>query len=186
MRRSIIPTGCALGIVLLAGAPARPGVTVDFDAATLNELLPALTLDEIAVPISEDHAINVLLEELKVTGFQPATGDGGGGRIRTSLRLRVPQLGLSVSVEPTLSLHVVRAAGGDTLELRFERAELRLPLGGKVDVAGLLDPLVFPAENFFLIEGARGNVEVRSRLASVDVGQERIRLEFDLEATQGR
>jgi hypothetical protein len=161
-------------------APALAGVSVSFDRQTLNDLLPALTVNAIVVPLTDEQSIEVFLEDLEVTGFDPTAGVSG--QILTSMRLRVPQLGLDVVVESRLSLRVREQAQSSELEMRFERAELPLPLVGRIDVAGFLPPLRFPARNLFHIAGAQGEVQIVSKLSGIEMGQKVLRLTFDLEA----
>ena len=89
-----------LWVLLLVGLPIQAGVTVGFDAETLNELLPAMTLEEVDVPLAGGRSLRVYVEDLKVLGFAPKSADGGSDRILTSVTLRVPALGLTVPVEP--------------------------------------------------------------------------------------
>jgi hypothetical protein len=168
-------------LICLAAGPARSEVSVGFDAASLNELLPPLTVDEVVVPMGESHALKVLVRDLEVVGFDPAAGGEGSGHILTSLRLQVPQLGIDTHVKPRLSVGVSRRESGSSLDLRFEEARLSLPLVGSVDVAALLPPLRFPAENVFLVKGMPGDVQVRSRLAGVEMGRRVLRFDFDME-----
>jgi hypothetical protein len=168
----------------VAVGPARPEVSVSFDVATLNELLPALTAAAIVVPLSEEQSIEVFVEDVTVTGFDPTAG--AGGQILASLRLRVPQFGVNVPVDSRLSLEVVDPSGSSELVLRFDRAELPLPLAGRVDVARFLPPLRFPAQNLFRVEGARGEVQVQSSLSRVELGQKLLRLSFDLATLPGQ
>jgi hypothetical protein len=171
--------------VLLAGAlPAPAGVTVGFDVETLNEVLPALSATEIAVPIAGSRSVKVLLEEMRITGLDPAAVEGTSGHILTSMRLRVPQLGLDLPVHPRISLRAKELQTTSLLELRFEQAELPLPMGS-IDVASFLPPLHFPAENLWLIAGARGDVQVRSRLIAIEMGTRVVRFEFDLTTESG-
>jgi hypothetical protein len=93
--------------------------------------------------------------------------------------VRVPQLGLAFAVEPRLSIGV-RDEGQSVIELRFESVVLPLPFGS-VDIAGFLEPMRYPADSVFLLDGAQGDVQVRSRLASVKMGRERLRFEVTLE-----
>ena len=112
--------------------------------------------------------------------FEPA-GDGGGqDRILTSVRLRAPQLGLTLNVEPRLSLHVVEHGGESLIELRFEEVPLALPLGS-VDLAGMLPPLRYPAQNLFLLAGAQEDVEVLSRVTGVKMERESLQFRISLE-----
>jgi hypothetical protein len=169
---------------LIAATPLPAGVTVSFDVPTLNELLPALTLEEVAVPITESRSIRASFEELVVTGFAPGSGADGADRILTSVRVRVPALGLSLDLEPAMSLAVVEEAGRHLLELRFEDVGIPLPLAGSIDAAPFLTPLRFPADEVFLLEGTRGDVAIHSQLAKIEMEANVVRFEFDLEVVE--
>jgi hypothetical protein len=125
--------------------------------------------------------MSLRVESLEVTAFEPATTAGGSGRILTAARIGVPQLGLSLPVRPALSLHVVRDQGPGALELRFERAELTLPLTGTLDVGPFLPRLRLPADNVWQVPVGSDDVEVRSRLTGVSTGPNELRFEFDVE-----
>lgn len=167
--------------LLLAPSAAGAGVTLDFDVKTLSEVLPAMTLDEIVVPIAQGRSLTVGISDLKVTGFDPAGGKNGEGSILTSLRLHVPQLGLDLPLQPRLSLQVVDVDARSTLELRFEQVQLQLPFAGALDLAGFLPPLRFPAENIWGLDGLKGEAQVRSRLTGVKMGRQELRFEFDVD-----
>jgi len=172
--------------IFVTALPVAAGVTVGFDVATLNELLPALSAEEIAVPLSGSRSVGVRLEEMKVTGLDPAAGgESGPGHILTSMRVRIAQLGIDLPVEPHLSLRVVDDASGSLLELRFEQVEIPLPLAGAIDIAAFLPPMRFPAENLWLVAGAEGTIEVKSELSGIEMGRNVVRFEFDLETVPG-
>ena len=186
MRRTIC-SGMSIGVLVLvwvgiAVSPVWAGMSVVFDTRTLNDVLPALTASEIEVPLSEDSAIGVVLENMQVTGLEPGVGENGSGHILTSMRVRVPQLGLDLPVESKLSLHVAREESGDLLELRFDKVQINLPLAGSIDIATFLPPLQFPAENVWRVEGADGDIRVHSKLSGIDIGSEVLRFEFELVA----
>ncbi len=130
--------------------------------------------------------MGVFLEDMHVTGLDPAAGEGGSGHILTSMRVRIPQLGIDLPVEPKLSLHVAKSTPSSLLELRFEEVEIRLPLAGSIDVSAFLPPLRFPAENLWLVAGAEGDVQLRSRLNEIQMGLKVLRFDFDLEAVDGK
>jgi len=178
MKRSWMVAGW-LG--LGAALPAMGAVNVDFDLATMNELLPALSANEIEVPITEARTVGVFLDDLRVTGLDPAAENSESGHILTSMIVRIPQLGVRLPVEPRLSLHVLDREGASELELRFEKVPVSLPLVGVIDIARFLPPMRFPADSVFLVAGVEGDVEVRSRLAAVRMGRNVVRLEFDLQ-----
>lgn len=173
--------------IVVAALPVAAGVTVGFDLATLNVVLPALSAEEIAVPLSGSNSVGVRLEEMQVIGLDPAAGGAGGsGHILTSMRVRVPQLGIDIHVKPHLSLHVVSDPSGSLLELRFEQVEIPLPLAGSIDVATFLPPIRLPAENLWLVAGAERTIEIRSELSGIEMGLNVIRFEFDLETVPGK
>ena len=176
--------GWSLLGLIVATTPLSAGVTVAFDAPTLNELLPALTLEEVAVPITESRSIRASFEELVVRGFSPGSGADGADRILTSVKVRVPALGLSLDLEPAMSLAVVEEEGRRLLELRFEDVGIPLPLAGSIDAAPFLTPLRFPADEVFLLEGSRGDVAIHSQLARVEMDAKVLRFEFDLEVVE--
>ena len=190
MRRTV---GSGMSLVVLAvlgvgvaTSPVWAGMTVEFDTRTLNEVLPALTASEIEVPLSEDSAIDVVLENMQVTGLEPGTGENGSGHILTSMRVRVPQLGLDLPVKSKLSLHVTGEESGDLLELRFDEVEINLPLAGSIDIAAFLTPVQFPAVNVWRVEGADGDIRVHSKLSRIDMGLKVLRFEFELVAGPDR
>lgn len=166
--------------LLLVASTASAGVTVGFDIPTLNELLPAMTLDEVTVPLADDRSLTVRLEDLRVIGLDPDAGAEGRGHIVTSVRLVVSDLGLTVPLEPELSLRILEAGAETILELRFEEARIRLPFGA-IDIAALLPPLRFPADDVWRVEVEPAPVHVRGRLTGIDMGVKVLRFEFDLE-----
>jgi len=159
---------------------AEAGVEVSFDSRTLNDVLSSITIDEVEVPITESRSVTVRVENLKVLGFEPGSDTGSKGFILTSLELTVPKLGLSFEVQPRLALDVIQQDAGSILELRFDRVELPLPFGN-VNIAGFLDPMRFPADSIFLLNGAQGDVEVRSRLSDIHMGKQIVRFELTLD-----
>jgi hypothetical protein len=178
MRWSWVP---ALWILVVAALPAPAAVSVGFDIETLNELLPALSANAIEVPITEKRSVEVFLDKLKITGLDPAAEEGGTGHILTSMQVRIPQLGVRLPIKPRLSLHALEIDTAAILELRFEEAKISLPLVRLIDIAPFLPPMRFPTDSVFLIAGVRGDVEVRSRLTDIAMGQKVVRLEFELE-----
>jgi hypothetical protein len=171
----------SLCCLALAATPLHGGVTIGFDAPTLNELLPAMLVQEVTVPIAGDRTLQVFLDDLEVRGFSPAGANGGSNQILTSLRLRVPQLGLELPLEPRVSLEVVTEAGQSLLQLRFDEVPLPLPLAGSIDIGSFLQPLRFPADSLFSLDGGRGPVVVRSRLEKVEMGTRVLRFDFALD-----
>lgn len=184
MKRTLSRT-LATGLLLTVALPATAGVTIGFDVETLNDVLPALSASEIAVPISENRSVSVFLENMQVTGLDPTAVEGPSGHILTSMRVRVPALGLDLPVQPKISLHVTKQQSTSLLELRFEEAEIPLVVGS-IDVAPFLPPLRFPAESLWLVAGVEGDVHVRSSLSAIEMGRKVVRFEFDLETVSGK
>ena len=168
------------GVVMLAAGAVHAGVEVTFDVATINDLIASAAVQRIEVPVAGQRTVEVHLEELRVLGFRPPGDAPHQGFIQTSLKLRVPQLGVAVSVEPRLSLHVLEREGETVLELRFDRVELPLPFA-RINLAGLLPPIRYPADSAFLLAGAAGDVEVRSRVAGVTVTGDLLRFRIAVE-----
>ncbi len=167
-------------IVLLASGAASAGVIVGFDVETLNEVLPAMLETTISVPITESRSIAVEVSELRIDGFAPSADPDGKGHILTHLQVKVPQFGLAATLEPRLSLSVTDDARERMLELRFERAELPLPIA-TVDIAGFLPPIRFPADSLYTLDGLRDDVLLRSRLTEVKMGRQVLRFEFEVD-----
>jgi hypothetical protein len=163
---------------LLASSAARADIEIVFDAPTINQLLTAVTAHDLVVPIAGGQTVKVVLDELKVLGFEP--DPAGSGHILTSLKLSVPQFELKLAAQPRLSLHVVDGRSGSVLELRF--SNIPLPLGfAKIDLAPFVPPVRYPADSAFRLAGANGDVEVQSRLSGVTMTREFIRFRVSLD-----
>lgn len=169
----------ALAAVLPSPAALATG-TLGVDAATLNELLPALTAEEFEVAVVADQTFTLQLEELEVTGFDPSAGGGSTGQILTRVRVAILDLGVTATIHPRLALSVVERKEETLLVLRFEEAEVPLPLLGEVDIGMLIPPLEFPAESLFVLQGAGGDVPMRGWLTGVKMGQRVLQFEFEL------
>ena len=161
--------------------PALATGTLGVDAATLNQLLPALTAEEFEVAIMGDQTVTLRLEKLQITGFDPAAGGGSTGQILTSVHIMIVELGIRATIHPRLSLSVVEREKQSLLVMRFEHAEFPLPLLGDVDVGRLIPSLEFPAESIFTLQGATKDVSMRGWLTGVKMGQKVLQFEFELE-----
>ena len=186
MRRTVGST-MSIGVLAVlwigvAASPAWSGMAVEFDTRTLNDVLPALTAKKIEVPLSKNQTIGVLLEDMRITGLDPGAGENGSGHILTSMRVRVPQLGLDLPVQSRLSLHMTAGEPHDVLEMRFDEVQINLPLAGSIDIAAFLPPLQLPAEHIWHVEGVDGETRVSSKLSRIDMGLKVLRFEFDLVA----
>ena len=172
----------ALAAVVSAAAPASARVDVTVDADSLNELIRSMAPDHVDVALAAGRGVTLLLQDLKVTGFDPGAGANGG--VTTSLRLKVPELGLDVPVEPRLTLEMSAGANGaKACFLRFQSVVLNLPLTGPVDVASLLPALPVMPDSAWVVHSARGDVRVKPTLVDAKTGAKSIRLGFDLRAT---
>ena len=173
--RIVLGTWLFLAVAGNAGA----GITLTFDIESLNRLLPALLSNDVAVPLTAERQIRIRLADFRVTGFDPSVSEGPG-HVLTSMRVQIPELALDIPLEPRMAVDVARQADAYLLELRFEEAKVRLPLGGSLNVAAAIPPLHFPAEQLFEIEGSRGVVPFRIVVSGVFVGRNAIRFDLDL------
>ena len=121
------------------------------------------------------------IEDLKVTGFDPAAGNGG--HVLTSLRLESPEIGLAVPLKPRLSLHLSETDGRSICNLRFEKVVLPIPLSGPIDIAGLLPAIPVPADQINTVETTRGFFHVRIRLVETHVGSSALHFGFDVDVS---
>ena len=167
-------------VVTLLAAPALATGTLGVDAATLNQLLPALTAEEFEVTVMGDQTFTLRLADLQVTGFDPAAGGGSTGQILTRVRVTIVDLGVTATIHPRLSLEVFEQEKRSLLVMRFEQAEIPLPLLGDVDVGRFIPALEFPAESFFMLQGASGDLPMRAWLTGVKMGQKVLQFEFEL------
>jgi len=184
VRGSRVPSGWSCLLWLCAAvwgfAPtAEAGVQIDIDRASLNQILGALTAQEVEVAVTRDRSLTVRIDEIRVLGFSPSS-ETHPGHIDTSVRLIASDIGLAVTVEPQLSLHVVEEQP-NVLELRFDRVELPLPLVGQINLAPFLEPTRLPADYIWSLDGVSGPARVRSRLSDIAVGRENIRFTLELE-----
>jgi len=176
------PRRAAAALVLFAGisTPTLARIDVTLDAEALNDLLAAMAPNHVDVALTAGRSLTIQMQDLKVTGFDPAAGRNGG--VATSLRLIVPELGIDVPVEPHLTLEITEGAGGRKLSfLRFDKVMLNLPLTGAVDVAALLPPLSLMPDSSWVVNSARGKVRVRPDLVDAKTGTKNIRLSFTLD-----
>lgn len=176
------PRALALLLVAFFSSSAWARVEVSIDAETLNELLPAMTPKRVNVALTQGRGVTLEIHDLKVVGFERPAGAESEGVLRTSLRLRVPELGIDVPVEPRLSLHTGERGGNRYAYLKFAKVELALPLTGSVDVGPLLPTLPLLADTAWNIPSSAGNVRVRTILRDARMGAKSLGLTFDLEA----
>lgn len=170
----------AFVLAVLAGSPAAARIELSIDAVSLNRLLASMAPDHVQVALAAGRTLTIRMQDLMVTGFDPAAGPNGG--VTASLRLVVPDLGIDLPVAPHLALEITQTAGGRRASfLRFDKVMLNLPLTGEVDVAALLPPLALMPSAGWVVDSARGSVRVTPRLVDARAGARTIRLGFDLD-----
>ncbi|HUC44679.1 MAG TPA: hypothetical protein VMR65_11600 [Candidatus Sulfotelmatobacter sp.] len=169
----------ALCACLMAVIPAAARVDVTVDADSLNDLLRSMAPDHVDVALASGRSVTLQLQDLKVTGFDPSAGPNGG--VVASLRLKVPELGIDIPVEPRLGLEMGQAPDGTkACNLKFQKVVLALPIAGNVDVAPLMPPLPVMPDSSWIVRSARGNVRVKPVLVDAKTGVKSIRFGFDL------
>jgi len=161
------------------------GVSVSFDADTLNMMLGAASTQDIEVPINENRTLLVQLREVRLLKLEPiADGKRGQGYLRTAVEIAIPEFNIELSLKPTVVLDVVKGERSNELEMRFHELSVPVPFIGDFDISPFLQPLRYPAEDLWYLAGARGIVHLRSHLVNVTMGQRAIRFDFDLELTE--
>ena len=181
-RRVVVVAGVLLACFLGApGSAARLDITLDAD--TLSEILGTLVPAQAEIPLLGEKTVEVKLDDFRVTGFDPAAGDQRQGYVLTSLRLRVPALGLDAAVEPRLSLTIGEDDGVPVCFLTFEKVEVPMPAVGNVDISPFLPRVPVPVDSAFGIEVDRGDFVVHTTLVDVQMGAHVLRFAFDLDVT---
>jgi hypothetical protein len=186
INRRIRPSTLAIAALaacaaLLLTPPAQATGTFGVDVATLNELLPALTGEKFEVVVLGDQTVTLRLDDLEVTGFDPSAGNGSTGHILTRVTVAILDLGIKETIRPSLSLEVLERDKQSWIVLRFEKADIPLPLLGDVDIGRLIPPLEFPAESLFTLQGTNKDVNMRGWLTAVKMGQKVLQFEFEVE-----
>jgi len=186
-RRSfMVRYATAVLAVLVSVVPAAARVDVTLDQETLNALISNLAPDRVEVPLPAGAKVSLRMEDLRVTGFDPAVGGGSRGQILAAVRLRIPELGLDAPVSPRLSLQFKEGNGRKVAYLKFEEVNIPLAATGNLNIAPLLPVLPLVADTVWRVDSARGPVRVQPHLADAWVGAKNIRLGFDLEVTPDR
>ncbi|MDX1387772.1 MAG: hypothetical protein R3344_01180 [Acidobacteriota bacterium] len=182
LRRGVVVAGVWVAVLLVApGSAAR--VDISLDAETLSEILGTLVPQQAEVPLLGESTMTVELDDFRVTGFDPSAGDERQGYVLTSLRMRVPALGIDAPVEPRLSLTLGEEDGVEVCFLTFEEVEVPVPAMGDVDIARFLPRVPMPVDSAFGIEVDRGDFVVRTKLIDVQMGVRLLRFAFDLDVT---
>jgi len=155
--------------------PVSARVDVTLDVVSLNALLSSMAPDHVDVALAGGRSLTIRMQDLEVTGFDPAAGPNGG--LTTSLRLIVAELGIDIPVTPHLTLDITNGADGRKVSfLRFDKVVLNLPLTGAIDVASLLPPLSLMPNTAWIVNSARGKVRVTPRLIDAKTGAKNIRM----------
>jgi len=170
--------------LVTSAAPASAHVDVSFDRTTMQDLLTALAPDTVIATLA-GREVEVRLSDLKVTAFRPSASEREPGYVETSMRVRVPSLGISTAVRPHVHLDVVDLENGRGCRISFRNVDLKLPLLGAVDLGPLLPTIDLPAEHFAGLETTAGEARVRTTLAEVTVGARMLRLRFDVGVMTG-
>src|SRR5262245_47899929 len=124
-----------VALALLA-SPARADVDLTLDAQSLTRLLTILAPPSVQVGMAPSAAIEVQIQDIEVTGFDPAA-NGGLGHLLTRMRLVSPQIGLDMKVSPRVALEIRKKDGLSFCYVTFQQMEIPMPWG-KMDAASLL------------------------------------------------
>src|SRR5262245_24950429 len=179
MRRLVLASAIAAASVL---SPVAARVDLTLDAASLNELLAGMAPDKVQVDLVAGRKVTIELHDMKVEGFDP--GAGSNGEILTSVRVKIPELGVDVPVTPRLSVQMRQGDGATrSCYLKFEKVPIQMPLTGAVDVAPLLPTLPVMTEAAWMIDAAKGKVRVKPSLIDARTAAKHLRIGFDLDVT---
>lgn len=185
MRAAIRSAGFVFLLLTVFAPRASAGVSVSFDADTLNMMLRAASTQDVEIPIGDHRTLLVQLREVRLIKLDPAAdGKKGRGYLRTAVELSIPEFNLNLSLKPTVVLDVVKGERFNELEMRFVELKIPVPILGEFDIAPFLHPLRYPAEDLWYLAGARGIVHLRSHLVGITMGQRAIRFDFELELTE--
>src|SRR4029079_98310 len=95
----------ALAFLVSLATPARADVDLTLDAQSLTRLLSILAPPTVQVGMAPAASIEVAIQDIQVTGFDPAA-NGGLGHLLTKMRLVSPQIGLDLVVTPRVALDI--------------------------------------------------------------------------------
>lgn len=182
MRATLRSAGFVFFLMAAFAPRSSAGVSVSFDADTLNMMMRAASTQDVEIPISADRTLLVQLRDVRLIKLDPAADpEKGRGYLRTAVELSVPEFNLDLSLKPTVVLDVVKGEQFNELELRFAELKIPVPILGEIDISPFLHPLRYPAEDLWYLAGARGIVHLRSHLVGITMGQRAIRFDFELE-----
>lgn len=164
-------------------APAWAGLTVTVDKESLDEILEALTAQELSIQLPTGAEIQVQLDDLEITRLQPSAPDGPSGWIDTRVRVRAQSLGLDMKLQPRLTMRVLPNGSKTMLEVRFSNVELNFGLA-KVDLGAVMPAMRYEAEQLGILGGAGGDVGVLAKMREVEIQAEQLLFHFDLAVTE--
>jgi ABC-type amino acid transport substrate-binding protein len=168
-----------LVLVLAAVPAARADVDLTLDAQSLTRLLSIVAPPTVTVGMAPAASIEVAIQNIQVTGFDPAA-NGGLGHLLTKMRLVAPAIGLDVEVSPRVSLDIRKRDGLSFCYVTFQKMEVPMPWG-KLDAASLLPALPVRADHVFEIETSTGSAGLRSVLTKASMTDADLRLTFVLD-----
>jgi hypothetical protein len=175
MRRFLL----ALVVLALLAPPARADVDLTLDAQSLTKLLSILAPPTVQVGMAPAAAIEVAIQDIEVTGFDPA-GNGGLGNLLTKMRLVSPQIGLDMQVTPRVALDIRKKEGLSFCYVTFQKMEIPMPWG-KLDAATLLPPFPVRADHVYEVETSTGSAGLRSILTKATMTASELKLTFALD-----
>ena len=180
MRRSrLVLLVLALALVAIVPRPARADVDLTLDAASLTRLLSIVAPPTVTVGMAPAASIEVAIQDIQVTGFDPAA-NGGLGHLLTKMRLVSPAIGLDLQVTPRVALEIRKKDGMSFCYVTFQKMEVPMPWG-KLDAATLLPALPVRADHVYEIETANGSAGLRSILTKATMTDSQLKLTFALD-----
>ena len=175
MRRFLLAFACLTALV----TPARADVDLTLDAQSLTRLLSILAPPTVQVGMAPAAAIEVAIQDIQVTGFDPAA-NGGLGHLLTKMRLVSPQIGLNLEVTPRVALDIRKKDGLSFCYVTVQQMEIPMPWG-KLDAATLLPSLPVRADHVYEVETSTGSAGLRSILTKATMSASDLKLTFALE-----
>jgi hypothetical protein len=178
LKKSTLVAATLVALVALA-PPARADVEMTLDADSLTRLLSIVAPPKITVGMAPAASIEVRIDQIQVTGFDPAAGNGVG-HLLTRMRLVSPEIGLDAEVTPRVALSIRKRDGLSFCYVTFEKMEVPMPWG-RIDAATLLPSLPLRADHVYEIETATGSAGLRSILTKATMTDTHLKLTFALD-----
>ena len=172
--------GLALLLLVVLAPASHASVEVAVDAKTISDFLGAVMPERIDVPVA-GTTVPVRIKNFRVRGFaQASAGTNVKGYIDTALTVSSVDYGLSLTLQPKLSVRVVEQNGFRMCELRFEKVPFSIPLVGSANLAPMFPPVRLPADYLSQVPTGVRDIPVRTRLADVTMGRDSVRMHFEL------